>query len=193
MNQFSLFDSPLDLAFNFWKDLLSPDDRVIDATCGHGYDAFKVLSLIPDGFLYGLDIQQQACINTTNKLSSCFSNFEIFCQSHACFPQKIKQGSIKLIIYNLGYLPKGDKTLTTLKNSTLESLHHALDLLTPSGVLSIMCYVGHKEGAQEQQEVIKWACMLDKTNYLVTYHSLINRLNGPALCLIQKKIIQQTT
>jgi hypothetical protein len=51
-----------------------------------------------------------------------------------------------------------------------------------------MCYVGHEEGAQEEQEVIKWASQLNKTNYLVTYHTLINRLKGPALCFIQKKV-----
>ena len=188
MNQFSLFDSPIDLALEFWTKLLSPSDLVIDATCGNGYDSLKVLSLIPDGFLYSLDIQQTACDNTHERLKMRYSNYEIFCQSHTSFPRKIKKESVKLIIYNLGYLPKGDKSLTTLKSSTLESLNNALDLLSPSGALSVMCYVGHNEGAEEEKEVVKWASELNKTQYLVTYHKLLNRQNAPALCFIQKKM-----
>lgn len=187
MNQFSLFDSPIEMAFEFWTKLLSPHDIVIDATCGHGFDSQKVLSLIPDGYLYGLDIQQSACQSTLNKLKPYYSNFELFCQSHENFPEKIQPLSVKLIIYNLGYLPKGDKTLTTTKNSTIESLNQALKLLAPSGAISVMCYVGHNEGFEEEKEVVKWASSLDKTNYLVTYHQLMNRSKAPALCLIQKQ------
>lgn len=190
MSQFTLFDSPLELAFNFWKKLLCSDDLVIDATCGNGYDSLKILPLIPNGFLYSLDIQQQACQNTLNKLKTQFSNFEIFCQSHETFPEKIKPYSTKLIIYNLGYLPKGNKEITTNKNSTIQSLNNSLNLLAPSGAISVMCYVGHNQGFEEEKEVVKWASELDKTDYLVTYHTLVNRLNAPRLCLIQK---QQTS
>lgn len=187
MSQFALFDSPLDLALDFWTKLLSPQDHVIDATCGNGYDSLKVLSLIPEGYLYCLDIQKQACQNTHERLKNSFTNFEIFCQSHESFPEKIKKSSIKLIIYNLGYLPKGNKNLTTMKDSTLKSLKNAINLLAPTGVLSVMCYVGHDEGSEEEKEVIKWASELHKTEYLVTYHKLLNRQQAPALCLIQKQ------
>lgn len=188
MTQFSLFDSPLELAHQFWQKLLKSDDHVIDATCGNGYDSLKVLSLIPQGFLYCLDIQELACYNTNTRLEALFSNFKTFCQSHETFPDCISPSSIKLIIYNLGYLPKGDKNLTTLTETTLKSLNHALTLLINGGALSIMCYSGHEEGFIEQEHVLKWSSELDKTQYLVTIHKILNRDKAPALCLIQKQL-----
>jgi len=187
MTQFSLFDSPLDLAFSFWEKLLSSSDHVIDATVGHGFDAMKVLRLIPDGFLYGLDIQKEAIDSTLKKLEPFHQNFKLYHQSHESFPKDIASSSIKLVIYNLGYLPKGNKELTTHAKSTLESLNHALKLLKPSGALSIMIYTGHPAGADEETLILNWAEGLDKTHYLVTYHKLINRHKAPALCLVQKK------
>ena len=185
--QFALFDSPLDLAFNFWEKLLSNSDTVIDATLGHGFDALKVLPLIPEGFLYGFDVQKEAIESTCLKLNPYYKNFELFHQSHETFPKKIKDQSVKLIIYNLGYLPKGNKNLTTLSSSTLLSLDEAIKKLLPSGVISIMCYPGHNEGAIEKEAVFNWARTLHKNEYLVTFHELINRDKAPALCLVQKK------
>ena len=188
MAQFSLFDSPIDLSHSFWEKLLCTSDKVIDATLGHGYDAMHVLKLIPEGFLYGFDIQKEAIDSTNMKLAPFFHNFKLFHQSHESFPHEIKKESIKLIIYNLGYLPKGNKELTTQAESTKQSLNHALNLLCPSGAISIMIYTGHEAGEREEQVVLEWAHDLNKTDYLVTFHKLINRHKAPALCVVQKKI-----
>jgi hypothetical protein len=154
---------------------------------GHGYDALKILPMIPDGFLYGLDIQEDAISSTHKKLVPYFKNFKLFCQSHVTFPHEIKASSVKLIVYNLGYLPKSNKEIKTQSNTTLQSLEMAQDFLMPGGVISIMCYTGHAEGIEEEKIILDWAQNLDKTEYLVSYHSLVNRHKAPALCLIQKK------
>lgn len=187
MTQFALFDSPLNLALGFWQTLLSTKDHVIDATCGHGYDALKVLPMIPEGFLYGIDIQKEAIESTEKKLSPFYKNYELFHQSHAQFPKKIAKNSIKLIIYNLGYLPQSDKVVKTNSKTTLESLDASLELLSPHGVVSIMIYSGHSEGEEERNATLSWAEKLNKSDYLVTHHELINRHKAPSLCLVQKK------
>lgn len=192
MTQFAIFDSPIELAFNFFEKLLSKNDKVIDATLGRGFDAQKALSLIPQGFLYGMDVQQEAIDSSFQLLSASFLNFQLYHMSHHNFPDEIEAGSIKLIIYNLGYLPKGNKSLTTLKESTLESLHKAILLLSEGGALSIMCYSGHAEGEIEQENVLKWAQTLDKSRFLVSVHSLLNRSKAPTLCLIQKKVTDES-
>lgn len=188
MDQFTLFNSPIDLASWFFQKHLSPSDLVIDATVGHGFDAHKALSFIPDGFLYGFDVQQAAIDSSDARLKTAYHNYKLFKTSHERFPPEIKKNSISLIIYNLGYLPKGDKSLTTKVDSTLKSLNAGLDLLKPGGVMSIMCYCGHEEGAKEKDHVIKWMGDLDKTNFLASSHELINRDKAPLLCLVQKKI-----
>jgi len=186
--QFALFNSPVDLAHHFFKSFLKPHDRVIDATLGHGKDSQKILSLIPQGFLYGFDIQEKAILSAQKKLGEVGQNFKLFCVSHSHFPEELKKETIRLIIYNLGYLPGEDKSITTLSSSTLESCQQAWELLAPFGVLSIMCYPGHEEGAKEEKVLVDWASSLDKKLALVTDIALTNRIKAPRLLLIQKKI-----
>lgn len=52
----------------------------------------------------------------------------------------------RLIAFNLGYLPGGDKTLITEPHTTLKALNVAKDILTPGGLISLVVYVGHPGG-----------------------------------------------
>ena len=63
------------------------------------------------------------------------------------------QGRVDLFMYNLGYLPGGDKSITTDSATTLKSLSSALELLAVGGLLCVVCYPGHEEGARESQAV----------------------------------------
>ena len=54
-----------------------------------------------------------------------------------------------MIVYNLGYLPGGDKSITTEVKSTLASVKRALTWIRDGGVISISCYIGHKQGSIE--------------------------------------------
>jgi methylase of polypeptide subunit release factors len=184
--QFALFDSPLDLAHHFFENLLSQTDHVIDATCGQGFDALKLIKKIPDGYLYAFDIQDEA-IKSTQKKLELFKNFSLIKQSHETFPDVIKKGSIKLIVYNLGYLPKTCKTITTKKESTIQSIKNALQLVSQGGVISIMCYPGHEEGLDEMNAVFEFVKKLNKFEYLSSSHQLMNRDRAPCWVLIQKK------
>jgi len=184
--QFALFDSPLDLAHHFFENLLAQNDHVIDATCGQGFDALKLIQKIPEGHLYAFDIQDEA-IKSTQKKLELFKNFSLIQQSHETFPNEIQEGSIKLIVYNLGYLPKTDKTITTKRESTLKSLQNAMKLLAKGGVVSIMCYPGHEEGMHEMEAIFEYVKKLNKFEYLCSSHQLINRDRAPCWVLIQKK------
>lgn len=52
----------------------------------------------------------------------------------------------RLIAFNLGYLPGGDKTITTESETTLEALKVAKEILMPGGLISLLVYVGHPGG-----------------------------------------------
>ena len=69
---------------------------------------------------------------------------------------KIYHGKISLVTFNLGYLPGGDKSLTTLPSTTISALEQAVTLLKKGGALSIIAYAGHKEGAEEHQAIEQW-------------------------------------
>jgi len=92
-------------------------------------------------------------------------------------------------MYNLGYLPGGDQRVTTKHDSTLESLKQALQLLTPGGIISIVLYPGHREGAEEKEKVIPFCKELDPIQYVSLNTCLLNREhNPPELAVIQKRI-----
>lgn len=63
-------------------------------------------------------------------------------RNHKSFPDQIAPGSVSVITYNLGYLPGGDKTITTNVETTLTSIEAACNLVVQGGLISIMCYRG---------------------------------------------------
>lgn len=50
----------------------------------------------------------------------------------------------RLVCFNLGYLPFGDKHLMTKPETTVEALRAAADCLADGGALSVISYVGHE-------------------------------------------------
>ncbi len=189
----SLFQSHLDYAHQAWKQIISPGDWAIDATCGNGKDTLFLAQLLApqSGGLIALDIQECAIINTKQLLEKQLSptqqaSVHLCHQSHEAFPEMAYHKPIKIIVYNLGYLPGGNKSLTTLTPTTLISVKNALNLLVSQGLLSITCYPGHLEGAQEERALIEWASHLDPKLYIVCHLKWQNRKESPSLLMIQK-------
>jgi len=185
---FPLFNSHLDLAHHYWKRVIGEGDWIIDATCGNGHDSLILAILLQNGGLIGLDIQQKALESTRLRLNSSGINAPIylFQQSHVSFPALAYEHPIRLIVYNLGYLPGGDKSLTTQTDTTLTSINAALQLLEPGGLLSITCYPGHEEGGKEQEALISQLSQLKSSDWNVCHHTFPHRILAPSLLLIQK-------
>ncbi len=192
---FPLFQSHLDLAHAYWQRLVYCGDTVIDATCGNGHDTLVLAQLALSkevGTLYALDIQQSAIEATRSLLKKQLDSWSndrvvILQQCHSHFPDAISPQTVKLIVYNLGYLPGGDKALTTQVATTLESIQKALKLLEPGGCLSITTYPGHFEGAHEESDLLPFIASLDKQQWSCCYHRWINRgPSAPGLLLIQR-------
>ncbi len=194
LRNFSLFQSHLDLAHGYWERLLQKGDWAIDATCGAGNDTLKLAEILQkkgDGGVIAIDVLEEAILRTRELLQThlspdAFSKVHLYRQSHRDFPPMATEVQVKLIVYNLGYLPRGDKHLTTMTQTTLESARKAMDLLAAGGALSITCYPGHAEGASEERALIQMAAGLPPTVWNVCTHSFPNRTLAPGLILIQK-------
>lgn len=65
---------------------------------------------------------------------------------HFSLQEHVGGDKAKLICFNLGYLPYGDKQRMTKPSTTVAALEAALDCLQDSGALSVISYIGH-EGA----------------------------------------------
>lgn len=170
-----------------WRSLVSPGDCIIDATLGNGHDAFALLTMLDGlGFFIGYDIQEKSIISTKELLQSLpFSpklQIELRQQCHS----KIEANNPKLIVYNLGYLPGSDKTLTTRVSTTLISIQRAQEILQKQGMISITLYPGHKEGEEEQEALIHYVTSLPKKEWNVSWMKWLNRTKAPSLLLLQK-------
>ncbi len=183
-NNFS-FKPHLEMAHQTWSALLTKEDFAIDATCGNGHDTVQLARLAHA--VHAFDVQSEAIIKAKRQLQEHKLDNVIFYQRcHSSFPSEIAPCSIKLIVYNLGYLPGGDKSITTETSSTLESLNQALPLLKPGGMISVTCYPGHDEGQKEEENILAWAENLDPLLWRCSHHRWINRHRSPSLLLILK-------
>ncbi len=194
LKAFPLFSTPIDLAHHFWDLLLEDGDGVIDATCGNGKDSLKLANYLQKKkgtALICIDIQEKALENTKALIQEKAPDFFPFIQFHLGSHEHLflpNAKKLKLVVYNLGYLPGGDKSFTTQVKSTLDSLQKALELLSPGGVISLTCYPGHPEGAKEEKELISFSSSLNPKQWTSTLFSWNNRNASPSLLLIQKSV-----
>lgn len=180
------------LAHSYWKTIVQPGDCVIDATCGNGYDTLYLAELAlckeKGGSLIALDLQTEAIEATSrriqNALPSVVDNIRYVQQCHSSFPTWILPATVKLIVYNLGYLPGSDKTVTTQCDTTERSLTAALSLVCAGGMISVTCYPGHAEGKRETERVHQFTRALNPHRWNTCWHRS-DRVTAPQLLLIK--------
>lgn len=171
-------------AHELWANLVSPDDLVIDATCGNGHDTLLLAKLARH--VYSIDIQSKA-LESAKKRTSGYSGKITFVHScHSQFPQEIIPGTVTLVVYNLGYLPGGDKTKTTMWETTWASIQHALELIKNDGMVCVTCYPGHPEGRREQDFLVEHIQNLNR-DFVCCHRRWLNRPDSPTLLTIEKK------
>lgn len=154
----------------------------VDATLGNGYDTDFLKNKFSK--VYSFDIQEKAVLKYREKN---IKNVEVIFDSHENFELYI-EGKVDCIVYNLGYLPGADKSVTTIAESTLKSINSGLELLNKNGLMFIMMYPGHEEGSLEKDSILKLAKELPTKHYGVLLQEFINRPNNPpCLVVIEKK------
>jgi hypothetical protein len=177
---------------------INPGDTVIDATCGNGRDSVALATqALTDnsGSLFCIDIQQAAISATRSTLErnlreSQMQRVQFVHGSHKTFPDSILPGTVAAIVYNLGYLPGGDKSIITTATDTTESLEKALPLIKQNGLLCVTCYRGHKGGEEETAAVL--ALLKDRlasSHHQWSYfqHIPVNRPTSPILLTAYKQ------
>lgn len=97
-------ESVIDFSHSLLKSHITKDDVVIDMTVGNGNDTLVLASIARK--VYGFDIQKDACTKTSEGLKD-FNNYRIINDSHLNFEKYVKEDFCG-VIFNLGYLPKGD-------------------------------------------------------------------------------------
>ncbi len=166
---------------------------VVDATMGNGNDTlFLCQRALPKGKVYAFDIQKAALKQTRALLKNHQYNQEInpniHCinDSHENFEQYISE-SVDAFMYNLGYLPGSNKSITTRPESTINSLKSAISLLKVGGIISIVIYYGHPVGNIEKQAIEVFLDTLSNKNFKIFQGSMpYNDHCPPIIYLIEK-------
>lgn len=176
----------------FLEQYIQSGDVAIDATAGNGFDTlFLAQSVGDNGKVYAFDIQEEALINTNRLLSEYNQdNVELILQSHALMKVHVpthRHKKIKAVMFNLGYLPKGDKTVITVADSTQQALNQAIELLADNTAITIIAYPGHAGGKQELDMIIEWVANLDNSLWQIQrVNSMSQSEQSPVLFLINR-------
>lgn len=156
----------------------------IDATAGTGRDTEFICSLLhKDGKILAMDIQEQAILQTRERLRKAgYENkVQLVLDGHQHMDRYCEKETADLIMFNLGYLPGGDHTMSTCAGSTLEALEKSLQILKKGGIISLMIYSGGDTGFAEKEAVLAWLKTLDPKQYIVLVESFYNKPNHPPL------------
>lgn len=161
---------------------------IVDATCGNGNDTQFLASLTPKGHVFAFDIQEDAIRNTKDKTAT-FSNIDYHHIGHENAASIVSQHykEINASIFNLGYLPKGDKQITTTASTTISAIQSLFDLTATKGIIVLVIYPGHPEGKVESREVIQFVENLDQQTAHVLKYEFINQKNDPPYIIAIEK------
>lgn len=181
----------LNQAHELVKMAVREGDSVIDATMGNGFDTLFLAGLVgPKGKVYAFDIQAVALERTRERLekAGCLESCELILDGHQNMDRYV-ENPVKLVIYNLGYLPKGDHAIGTRFETTREAILKSLDLLSDDGLVLIVIYYGGDSGYEERDQLLQFLQSLDGKSYSVMKTDFINQLNCPPILIAIEKNI----
>jgi SAM-dependent methyltransferase len=165
----------LDLSKILINRYIDQNSVVIDATCGNGYDTNYLAQIVRE--VYSFDIQEIAIVNSKEK-NKILNNIFYFNEGHENIDKNVKT-AIDLSLFNLGYLPNSDKSITTKFSTTKEGIEQSFKLLKPKKAIIIIVYHGHNEGKVEADLLSEYLLNVDKNLADIFVHKLINKPNTP--------------
>lgn len=169
------------ISHNIIKNFCGSFNNALDATLGNGHDTDFLSQFF--NTVYSFDIQKR-CIDKYALKN--IQNVHLINESH----DKIENYNIESIdcaMYNLGFLPGGDKSITTNHVTSLTSIKKALAILSDNGIITIAIYTGHKEGLFEKESIINYVKTLPKNQFAVMHHIFLNRENNPPELIVIEK------
>jgi hypothetical protein len=154
----------LDTAHLFLKNEINRDDIILDMTMGNGHDTLFISKL--SQHVYAFDIQDQAIEETKKRLSDHhITHVNLIKDDHFNFDSYVD--TLKGAIFNLGYLPGGNKEITTSGKHTVDTTKKCLTYLQVGGFILFVVYVGHEEGKLESESLSMFLESLDPSFYKI--------------------------
>lgn len=168
-------------------------DIAIDATMGNGHDTVYLANLVGKvGKVFSFDIQDEAMLATSKRLADqSLSDRVILTKTGHEYVRSIVpkdlHGRVKGAIFNLGYLPGGDKTIVTNATTTISAVEQIFEMLAPEGIIILVIYHGHAEGAAEKDELLQYLENFNQEKAHVLQYQFINQQNNPPFIIAIEK------
>ncbi|UCZ52371.1 class I SAM-dependent methyltransferase [Bacillus shivajii] len=165
----------------------------IDATAGNGHDTVFLAKLVKEhGTVYSFDVQEQAIEKTNQRIQEqdVKTQVQVIHDGHENIDLYLKQehqNGINGAIFNLGYLPGSDKTVTTTPDTTIEAIGKILNELKKEGILVLVVYHGHHEGKVEKDQLLPFVRNLPQEDYHVLEYQFTNQKNDPPFIIAIEK------
>jgi SAM-dependent methyltransferase len=180
---------PVPLSHLLIRSFVTLGDHVIDATCGNGHDTLLLAELVGSkGRVWAFDIQKEAIETTAARLDNAGHSESVVLihDGHEIMTEHCS-GPVKAVVFNLGYLPGGDRTVVTRPESTLAGLEQSLEILEPGGIVVITLYPGHEGGGQERTVLETRLVLLPPAGFHVWRMGQVNvPATAPYVVLVQK-------
>jgi 16S rRNA C1402 N4-methylase RsmH len=176
-----------------WIELALFDGALaVDATVGNGYDTLFLAHRVgPRGKVLGFEVQKAALAGAREilKFVGSIDRVSLIHDSHTRLADYLPAGaSITGAMFNLGYLPRGNRQIITQPETTVRALGSALDHLAENGRVTVLVYRGHEGGIPEYQEVRRFLEELPEYRWVVEeLASTSDSPIAPRLFRIRKK------
>ncbi len=172
---------------------LHPGDGAIDATVGNGHDTLFLASRVGEnGRVFAFDIQTEAIDGARRRLRQAGLERRVFwyLKGHQHLAESIPitwRSRLRAAMFNLGYLPGGDKLRITRSATTIPALAQAVELVSTGGRITVIAYTGHPGGEEEADSVQSW--LGRQPSDLIFWRRVIpvGRRQPPLLFLIEKR------
>lgn len=174
------------LAADCLRQVVRAGDHVIDATMGNGHDTLMLAQLVGEtGHVTGFDVQEAAVESSRRLLTEqgMIDRCTLHVLGHEHMAERV-EGSVRAVVFNLGWLPGGDKSVTTHWETTEKAVSAALSLIEKGGVVTICAYPGHAAGDEERHALMEYLSALRPQAYNVLHHRFLNAGPGAPECFI---------
>lgn len=186
-----MLPSALSFTHSLIKEVVQVGDTVVDATVGNGHDTLLLAECVGEtGHVIGFDIQKIAIETTQDKLNEAklAHRVSLYHKGHEEINTVLSSSTdLSVVVYNLGYLPKGDKNIITTPKTTLKSIEQALNHLKSKGMVLLMIYYGHEGGETEKDAVLDYVKQLPQNEFSVLQYQFINQTNSPPFLIAIEK------
>lgn len=173
------------------QSVVKQGDTVVDATMGNGNDTAFLAELVgAQGKVFSFDIQLIAVQRTRRLLEEkgLLRRVVLLNDGHENMDRYVPEHHASAVMFNLGYLPKGDHSISTKPDTTIKAIEKSLNIIKTNGIVSIVVYYGGDSGFEEKEKVISFVSALDNKKYTVMKREFINQPNCPPILICIEKI-----